>query len=96
MYLTRESIVSYWRQKQAEKYSRFGYNGKTGWTAALTIIGRQEHEFGLRVRRHRRANLLPVAVVACPVLYFQTTGASKIKGNYLQTNAILQTTIQQQ
>ena len=41
---------------------------KTGWMASSTRPGRQEHEFGLRVRMPRCANLLPVAVVACPVL----------------------------
>ena len=41
---------------------------KTGWMASSTRPGRQEHEFGLRVRMPRCANLLPVAVATCSVL----------------------------
>ena len=67
-YLKRESIASYYRSEQLEKYSRLRDDGITGWMASSTRPEGQEHEFGLRVRMPRCANLLPVALVACPVL----------------------------
>ena len=56
------------RGKTRAKYSRFRYDGKTGEMTSSTRRGRQRDDSRVLVRMPGRVYLLPVAVVAPPVL----------------------------